>query len=92
MSDAEQDFNLLVKAVFEIQKNQGEQMHAIETLSKNADQQHTDFEEMRRLVSQLSHTLYASGFLLSVLGIVAAWLINKIWAVLLPYLQAHGHS
>jgi len=84
------DFNLLVSAVFEIQKSIGEQMHAIETLSKNADQGHKDFEEMRHLVSKISHTVYAAGVLLTVLGGVAAWLIEKIWTVLLPYLQAKG--
>lgn len=89
MSDSQQDFNLLVKAVFEIQKSMGEQMHAIETLSANAQQQHQDFEEMGRLVNKISHTVYASGVLLTVLGGIAAWLINKIWTVLLPYLQAH---
>lgn len=90
MSDSQQDFNLLVAATFEIQKAIGEQMHAIETLTKNAEQQHKDFSEMKALVNKISHTVYAAGVLLTTLGGIAAWLINKIWTVLLPYLQTHG--
>jgi hypothetical protein len=84
------DFNMLTQAVFDIQRTLGEQSQQITTLNGNDDSRHEDFEKLRAEVSKLSHTIYAASALISILGIVAAWLIEKIWTLLLPYLQAGG--
>ena len=81
-------FGLEVSAVFDIQRQLGEQTHMLATMSANYDQQHKDAQDLEKRVDKMTLTMRLGWFLLLTIGGAAAWTILRIWETFLPLLQS----
>jgi len=76
------DYSFTLQAVFEMQGTLGKLTQAVENLTEKT-KGHSE------KLDHVSKVIYATGAVLTVLGIIGGWLIGKVWELLIPYLQAH---
>ncbi len=92
------NFGLVAKAVFDMRGELGKQSQLCETLDRHYMEQREDIRTLEKLVETqvlelktsikaMNRTMYAGWILLLAMGGAVAWLILRVWEILLPFLQ-----
>lgn len=76
------DHSFPLQTVLELQKNVGQMLQAIQTLTE-------DSKETRKKLDRLSHIIYAAGVVGTILFGIGLWLLDKLSAAALAYFSSH---
>ena len=78
------DYSFTLQAVFEMKGTLGELKKAIETLTEQSRSNHDKLNKM-------SHVIYAVSAVVTVLGVLAGYVIKGLWDLISPILRSHLH-